>query len=102
MRVETVLAQTDLQPKREYVVEFTCASSFLIGFKAPEGLSRQEILQQAVETTNRFFENGGSLSMERSNSEGFYTFTVIGIDRSTGQILGNDLATEVPRLKLVD
>jgi hypothetical protein len=86
--------------KCEYTVEFECVSTFLVGFQDVAGLTDRQILEKATGVANETFARGGCWMTERATADGFYTFTALGIDRSTGHILGRP-AQEKPKLKVI-
>ncbi len=92
--------KTQSEDKTEYTVEFECISTFLVGFQAPTGLTDRQILEKAVSIANDNFDKGGCWMTERATSEGFYTFTALGVDRSTGHILGRPTQIK-PQLKVI-
>ncbi len=88
------------EAKCEYTVEFECVSTFLVGFKETEGLTDRQILEKALGVADLTFDKGGCWLTERATADGFCTFTALGIDRSTGHILGRP-AQARPQLKYV-
>lgn len=100
MKFPSIQSRGEKGPKTEYTVEFQCVSTFLVGFQESAELTDRQILAKAIEIANHTFERGGCLMLERSTSESFYTFTALGVDRSSGHILGRP-TQERPRLRLV-
>jgi hypothetical protein len=89
-----------IEDKCEYTVEFECVSTFLVGFQEAAGLTDRQILEKATRVANETFDRGGCLMTERATAEGFWTFTALGVDRSTGHVLGRP-TQQKPRLKII-
>lgn len=92
--------KTRIEDKTEYTVEFECVSTFLVGFKEATGLTDRQILEKAITVANQTFDKGGCYMTERATAEGFYTITALGVDRSTGHILGRPTQIK-PQLKVI-
>lgn len=92
--------KTHSTEKIEYTVEFECISTFLVGFKAETGLTDRQILEKAIGVASETFDKGGCWMTERATADGFNTFTALGVDRSTGHILGRPTQVK-PQLKII-
>lgn len=97
MKLRSKLHTSD---KTEYTVEFECVSTFLVGFQEASGLTNRQILDKAVKVANETFDKGGCLMTERATADGFYTFTALGVDRTTGHVLGRP-THDKPALKVI-
>lgn len=86
--------------KQEYTVEFACVSTYRVCFKAVEGMTDRQVLQKAKRLANATFKRGGIWNIERNTSDGYFCFAVLGIDRSTGQVVDKP-AQPKPRLILI-
>lgn len=89
-----------VEERAEYTVEFQAVSTFLVGFTEAVGLTDRQVMEKAIALANDTFQRGGCWVTERATADGFTTFTALGIDRSSGHILGRP-AQDRPRLKIV-
>ncbi len=89
-----------IETKTEYTVEFECVSTFLVGFQEAAGLTDRQIMDKAISIANETFDKGGCWMTERATAEGFYTFTALGVDRTTGHILGRPTQPK-PQLRYI-